>query len=499
MSKVRSQVIRFLDTLLKSWILGIQQRSIKGILSIVLESPESEKLLLRYFITVSKEFSRRGEMLIGVLTIDIKRKISNREVSEKKFGKYIVNLSAFLRSTRSGVDIRSLHLLANLFSDRGIRDVIIPIYYIPELVDRLKPILREIDDDLKKLSEFNNLKLNSLDVKISSKKVNTTPSDILSSLMKIVISQYTDISELDLLEREIEKTYGVLDKNIKNKIINRWKMSLEEILKIVVNYSILLFKCNKFDQNNFLESLSRNLRPEKVKIALNKFLSLVRENLDKNDYNEFIREFSNVLKNTTLQGLTSGYDFEDKESANLNMYKYLRSNLRGFSVNFSKIIKNIRTIGELDKVIRTYVKDLFLLGELSEDDKVIVSILLVLSLKPSKLRLILYDLRKYIICEACMGARLIDILYKIITKPNKSHLVETSKIINSLVYSSELQKETYRLFLVLAYIIKALVAKDLGLEKISESCLRTAKKIGDIIGLPTERLARGLFYWSKTI
>jgi len=491
-------VIRFIDTLLKSWILGIQQRSIKGILSVNLKSKSTKESLLRYFITVSKEFSRKGEMLIGVLTIKIKRRFINQGSSEKKFGKYIINLGAFLRSTRSGVDVRSLHLLANLFSDRGIRDVIIPIYYIPELVDRLKPILREISDDLKELNKFEELEIINIDVKISSKKVNTTPSDILSSLMRIVISQYTDVSELDLLEREIEKTYGVLDDVVKNKIIERWRKSLKEILKIVANYSILLFKCDKFDQTSFLESLSKNLRPEKVKIALNKFLLLARKNLDEENYIEFIKEFSLALKNTTLQGLTSTFEFENDTLSNLNIKKYFKQNLRGFSSLIPQISKKIRLMGNLDKVIRTYIKDLFLLNNLSEDDKIIAAIIIVLLLKPSKLRLVLYDLRNYIICEACMGARIIDIIYKVITKPTRNHLREITNLLNHLIYSKELKKETYRLFLLISYLVKALVAKDLGLENISESCLYTANIIGSKIGLPTDRLARGLFYWSRT-
>lgn len=495
--KTKNQIIRFMDTLLKSWILGIQQKSIKGILSVNLESKNSKKCSLKYFITVSKEFSRKGEMLIGVLTIKIRRKFVSDQSDERKFGRYIINLGAFLRSTRSGVDIESLHLLASLFSDRGIRDVIIPIYYIPELINRLKPIMREISNDLNEISSLTKSEIININVKISSRKASITPSDILSSLMRIVISQYTDISELDLLERELEKVYGVLDDNTKKNIINRWKMSLEEILKIVANYSILLFKCNKFNQNDFLESLSKNLRPEKVKIALNKFFLLVRKNLDKKTYTEFTKEFSLALRNTTLQSLINTIEIETESFSNLGIHKLLKRNLQDFPNIISKISSKIRSMGNLDKAIRIFVRDIFLLRDLSEDDKIIVSLIIVLLLKPSKLRLILYDLRKYIICEACMGARIIDIIYKVITKPTRKQLREITKIINHLIYSKELRKETYKLFLLLSYLVKALVARDLGEKDISEFCLSTAKIIGNLIGLSTEKLIRGLFYWLR--
>ena len=492
-----NKIITYIDTVLKSWILGIRDKSLKGCLYLTLLDGEAKKEL-RYFIKIAKEFTRKGYHLVGVLIIELKRKIVNHENSEKKIGRYIINLGAFLRSTRSEVDVDTLKLLGNIFSARGVQDVIVPIYYLPELKIRLKPILQDIKDDLISTLGNRDISIQRISLKITSKKAETTTAEVLTDLMKIIISQYIDVSELNLLERDLRRSYGIVDEEIGEHIIKRWHDSLKEILKLLISYSIILFRDDRFEKIKFLEALSKSLTPNKVKIALKRFIILAKRNVDEKTYNTFLNDLRKILQGTTLEGFDTDVDYFLAESTFPGeLDEYIRPNLENFSRNLPQILSIIRKKGDLDKALGSAINEIIIREDLSEDDKVVSSIIITLLLKPSKLRTVLYNLKGHMLCEACPGAKLVNIVNLALSKPSKKLLDEITFLIFLLIYSNELRYETYRLYLLLAYIFKALIAHELSMNKISKSCLETAKKLVAREKTTLEKIIWSVLTWKK--
>jgi len=439
-------------------------------------SRDGEVKELKYFIKVSKEFTRKGYQLIGVLVIELKRKIvDNEKTDERRIGRYIINLGAFLRSIRSGDDVVFLKSLGNLFASQKIQDVIIPIYYLPELKERLKSVVNDIREDLLRLRDIEEFSIDEMELKIASKKLDTNPSEVLADLMKIIISQYIDESEFNLLERDIKRLYGIMDEASRKQVISRWKTALNEILHLTISYSIILFQNEKFDKIKFLEALSKSLSPNKVKIALRRFILLARNNVKKDVFENYLKELKKVFLKTTLEGLDFDLDYVLSRTTKLEeLNKYIKPNLKGFSKHLQDLSLSLKKKGDIDKILDTAVYEIVLRDDLSEDDKVIATILLTLSLKPSKLREILYKLKGYMLCEACPGARIIHLLSLALSKPSKKLLDESSAFITILVYSGDLKNETYKLYLSLAYVVKALIAKRLSYNNIREMCERSA-------------------------
>ncbi len=471
---------------------------LKGSVSFVLENMDTRRDL-RYFIKISKEFTKRGAHLIGVLVIEIRRKILDNHMKvEKRIGRYIVNLGAFLRSTRSGEDVDALQLLGNIFASRGVQEVIVPIYFLIELKDRLVPIINDIREDIKEILEGEDLHVVSVHLRMTSRTVDTSPSEVLTDLMKIVISQYIDVSELHLLERDLKKLYGIVDEKATKEILERWQVSLNEILSLLIQYSVLLFKDKKFDKIKFLEALSKSLSPNKVKIALRRFISLARENVDEKTYGMFMNILQEILSGTTLEGFER--DVEPlliEETYTKSIQKLINPALKGFSRKLTKILSLIRKMGDADTTIDSIVREIIYRTDLSEDDKTVVAIILTLLIKPSKLRAILYMLKGHMLCDACPGSKMINLIPLVARKPSRKLMNEFSVLINLLTYSSDLKYETYQLYLLLAYIFKALVANKLALQEIEEACLRTARKIIKKEKLLPERFIECVYTWGK--
>ncbi len=484
------------EVFLKSWVLGIREDILKGIAKFTINLP-SRTVELVYSLQISKEFTRKGHLLIGVLAINLKRRLKEDGNEEhKKFPRYIINLGAFLRSIGSEREVDHLKILGDLFISQGVSDIIIPLYFLPELKERIKPILNDVILDFREIVGDEEYEIVNIDLRVTSKRSGIKSTEILADLMKMVISQYIDISELHLLRRNFRRIYGFPDEELEKYILKRWKNTLNEIINLVINYMQILAMSKMFDKVEFLNALGRSLTPHKVKLVLSKFTNLAKQNVDGDTYQTYLTILKEIVKGTTLEGfMVEGFDGDIDEKLVSSAFfdeisPLIKPNLEDFSRNLNKIIGILRKVSRPEEALESLTRMLFTRHDLSEDDKIILAIIISLIIKPSAIKNILRRLRSLSLCDACPGSKIIHLLLLALSRPRYELLEKISGLIMQLIYSDELEIDTYKYYLILAYAVKARIAKQLGLNNITTACIRTMKLLSRSFKISSEIFER---------
>ncbi|GEM_PF-5477671 len=497
------KIISDLMVVIESWILGSTDDSIGGILNFSLNEGRS----LKFFIKIKRETRRTGEKVIGTLFIELTYKLSvkeNGEIlhSEKKIGKFLINLRAYIRSAMRITEHTGFMRMLGSPPISGEFERTIPIQFIHELEDRLTHIKENIKDilvrDLQEKVQTDNLSLTKIDLRITSKKSTSNPVDIFFKIVRYLIQQYIDVSQAKHISRELIRRYGTDVESMKMFFDTKWERGFIFSLRLLSHYFDILTRSGQLSPKVFAEALARNLGAKAAKQAFQKFWHLLSTHATSDPaINELRKKIRGLLAETTLYGVIQLEDYYEQiglSELESKEFSYIENLIKPGLSSFLKKIDDIKRVVSKQALSReeflVLVSRILHRRDLSDDDKAAALLILTLLYDSSLLKRTLMLIRSHSLCERCVGFRLVHILLSMRTRALRSFLKKLNDIIYLLIYSNELREGTYALILTLAYVIKASVLTLLGDEERAKKTRRTALKLAYKLNIPEDILHR---------
>ncbi len=500
MQKVAERIVSYLLTVIESWILGTSDDLIGGILSLTFD----DNSFIKYFIRIKRETRKTGETVIGTLIINISYKIGFKKnggevLKEGKFERIIINLQAYIRSMRI-LEYISLIRILGMKPITTEHDLMIPIQFIDDLEKRLVYVQRVVKDDLSKtLSEvfsgksINEVRIKEVDLKVTTKKTTSDAVDIFFRLIKYLLQQYIDISQLRHVERELHRKYGTDETFINSVFSAKWREGLARTINLLARYFEILEMSKRLSPVVFVSALAKNLGAQAAKKMFQRFWHLLDGFSTDERVNKMKENIRSLLQQTTLFGAILE-DYEKIESLENPCYEKFEKMI---THGLKSVLDNIKELKEaLNKNISSreeflvLIREIFRKKDISEDDKVALIILLTAMFDYSLITRILKNLRSDIVCNRCLGYRIVNALLLTSSKASSKLLDELDDIIYLLIYSKELKEDTYRIILAIAYLLKSILLKKIGDISRAEKTWETTMKLADMLHVPRDILLK---------
>ncbi len=460
------------------WAVGIKREKISGYIKLKFVK-EKKYVALRYNLTLNRvmvkdKYEARGYIkLIVKRSFKISKKLDLNIDDQRKTYSILINMGYYLLASKGRVSSNFIKFLDEIINLRDKSASLILPPFLPDFMKLLESKLMPIKETISEICKEFNPEDVYLSLGITGKKGDVIIGEALGRAIKLLATEYADLSNWRNIERQL-KRHGGLEDEIVKEFFQQWEKGLINLLEITINHLNVLtaFKCSL--KEGILKGLIDDENEKNHVKYLETYLYLIEKYLGESKLKEVKKIMADEMGLEISESIDGG-----------NFYEIRERILKSFEM--AQPCREIVKIGEeIAKEETLRFCEYLTTSPLFDREKVFAAIFLILKAKKLDIKKILSFTNQLVINDETLLGSILNSL-----KALESDKVETlrhahhrlAKFVSRFSFSRSMLKYPYSVLVPIAYSILYEIEQKIGLDLKAERSLEVARKISNRAGL----------------